>query len=108
VTFSTKDFEEFRQQFGRARLCDVHGHGLAVKGFISAARWATEKKPRVKSKLWVEGPWTEGRRGDGYPRAIGYSTVLGHYVPIFRRLQLFAICRSSASPTRHTTGTMGL
>lgn len=88
VSFETKEFEKFRQQLGRARLCDAAGTELAVKGFISAARWATEEKPRVKSKLWVEDPWTEGRRGDGYPLEVGYSMVLGHYVSIFRRLQL--------------------
>lgn len=94
VTFDTKEFGDFRKQIGRARLCDAAGTELAVKGFISAARWGTEEKPRVKSKLWVEDPWTDGRRGEGYPDAAGNSMVLGHYVSIFRRLQLPVVADS--------------
>ena len=94
VTFDTKEFGDFRKQLSRARLCDSAGTELAVKGFISAARWGTEEKPRVKSKLWVEDPWTDGRRGDGYPEAIGNSMMLGHYVSIFRRLQLPVVADS--------------
>lgn len=76
VTFDTKEFGDFRKQLARARLCDSAGTELAVKGFISAARWGTEEKPRVKSKLWVEDPWTDGRRGDGNPRQSGTQWCL--------------------------------
>jgi len=94
VTFATKEFASFRKQLLRAKLCDSAGTELAVKGFISAARWGTEETPKVKSKLWVEDPWTEGMRGAGYPESVGRSMVLGHYVSIFQRLQLPVVADS--------------
>lgn len=94
VTFDTKEFGDFRKQLGRARLCDAAGKEIAVKGFISAARWGTEDKPKVKSKLWIEDPWTDGERIDRYPGSVGTSMILGHYVSIFRRLQLPVIADS--------------
>lgn len=94
VTFKTKEFDSFRKQLARARLCDSAGRELAVKGFISAARWGTEETPKVKSKLWVENPWTEGMRDAGYPESVGRSMVFGHYVSIFQRLQLPVVADS--------------
>jgi hypothetical protein len=55
VTFRRKEFEEFRAQIERVQLIDPEGHALQVKGYISAARWATEATPRVRSQLLVEG-----------------------------------------------------
>ncbi|CAM3188435.1 hypothetical protein [Janthinobacterium lividum] len=94
VTFATKEFESFREQLGRACLHDANGVELAVKGFICAARWGTESQPRVNSKLWVEDPWTEGRRTDSYPEEIGVSMVLGHYAAVYQKLQLPVIADS--------------
>lgn len=88
VSFTSKEFEGFRNQIARARLCDAAGNELAVKGFISVARWATENKPNIQSTLFVEDPWTEGRRGGEYPRSAGRSMVLGHYITALERLQL--------------------
>lgn len=88
VNFNNAEFQIFRDQIHRAKLCDATGSEISVKGFISAARWATEETPRTKSKLWVEDPWTEGRRVDEYPQDIGKSMVMGHYSSIFKRLQM--------------------
>ncbi|WP_233368761.1 hypothetical protein [Xanthomonas hortorum] len=88
VSFDNKEFQVFRDQINRAMLCDASGSEISVKGFISAARWATEGNPGVKSKLLVEDPWTEGRRVDSYPGDIGKSMVMGHYASVFRRLQM--------------------
>lgn len=90
VTFRTKDFSEFRAQIQRAQLLDAQGHALQVKGFISAARWATAETPRVRSKLLVEDPSTDGKPpdSDGYPRQVGLSMVAGHYAPVLAGLQL--------------------
>ncbi len=89
--FKTKAFEEFRNQIKRAKLVDSKGASLAVKGFISVARWATEKTPNVRSQLLVEDPWSEGRRlepDEHFPEEVGRAMVLGHYAPIFNILQL--------------------
>jgi hypothetical protein len=88
VAFANAGFKKFREQIARARLCDASGQELAVKGFISVARWATEETPKTKSTLLVEDPWTEGRQDGEYPRSAGRSMVLGHYVSALDRLQL--------------------
>lgn len=88
LTFKTAEFELFRQQVARARLCDGSGNDLRVKGFIIAARWSTEEAPRVRSKLWVEDPWTDGRQTNEYPDATGRSMIVGHYAAPFRGLQM--------------------
>lgn len=88
VSFGTAEFQVFRDQVNRAKLCDASGNEISVKGFISVTRWATEETPRIRSKLLVEDPWTEGRRVDTYPEDIGQSMVMGHYASIFRRLQM--------------------
>lgn len=90
VTFRTKEFNNFRAQIQRAQLLDAQGCLLQVKGFISVARWATEDRPRVSSKLLVEDPSTEGEPtgSNGYPRYVGLSMVAGHYAAVLERLQL--------------------
>jgi hypothetical protein len=60
IGFHSKEFEEFRTQITRAQLLDAEGRPIQVKGYISATRWATQKTPRVHSKLLVEDPTTEG------------------------------------------------
>ncbi len=99
VSFRTKEFDEFRAQVARVQLIDPQGHALEVKGYVSAARWATEETPRVRSQLLVEDPVTRGAPpGEGgYPRDIGLSMVAGHYAPVFDRLQL----RDVAEAIRH-------
>jgi hypothetical protein len=90
VSFRTKDFQSFRDQVQRAQLLDSAGQPIQVKGFIAVAQWATETKPKGRSKLLVEDPTTEGRPPgqEGYPRPIGERMVAGHYGPIFELLQL--------------------
>jgi hypothetical protein len=90
LSFKTKEFAEFRAQIQRARLLDAQRKPLRVKGFISAARWATEETPGVRSKLLVEDPSTDGDAPgqEGYPQQVGLSMVVGHYAPVLDRLQL--------------------
>lgn len=106
VTFATKEFQTFRDQLLRARLQDANGNDIAVKGFICAARWGTERQPRVNSKLWVEDPWTEGKRVDSYPDEISTSMVLGHYAAVYQKLQLPVVADSLrfAFPLRASAG----
>jgi hypothetical protein len=96
VTFRTKEFETFREQIQRARLVDGQGRPIRIKGFIGAARWATQETPRVQSKLWVEDPSTEGEPPgeQGYPREVGLSMVAGHFAPVLERLQLPAVAEA--------------
>lgn len=90
VSFSNAEFDEFRKQIQRASLKDKNGKSIQVKGFISAARWATANKPAINSTLYVEDPFTDGEPvgESGYPIQIGRSMTMGHYASIFRRLQL--------------------
>jgi len=90
VTFQTKEFNDFRAQIQRAGLVDASGAAIRVKGFISAARWATEDSPRVRSTLLVEDPVSDGRppSADGFPPSIGLAMVLGHYALILEKLRL--------------------
>ncbi|BCG47248.1 hypothetical protein GEOBRER4_n2075 [Citrifermentans bremense] len=99
VTFKTKEFHQFRAQIQRAQLLDAAKKPLQVKGFISVARWASEKTPRVNSKLLVEDPVTDGRppSQDGYPLQVGLAMVTGHYASIFDKLEL----RLQAEAIRH-------
>lgn len=90
VGFGNKEFDDFRDQVARVHLLDSSGIAIAVKGFISAARWATEEHPRVQPALFVEDPWTEGRPvgNEGYPVAAGRAMVTGHFASVLAILRL--------------------
>jgi hypothetical protein len=90
VAFNTQAFAGFRAQIQRAALLDGKGAPISVKGFISAARWATERSPRIRARLNVEDPRTEGREvgQEGFPRPVGVAMVVGHYSPVLTALNL--------------------
>lgn len=90
MSFKRKEFDGYRQQIQRAELVDGNGAALQVKGFISVSRWATEETPRVRTKLLVEDPTTEGDppSPDGYPRGVGRAMIAGHYIAALARLHL--------------------
>ena len=102
VNFSTKEFDTFRAQVMRAALHDPQGAPLSVKGYISAARWATEHKPSIQTRLNVEDPATPGEPAgdDGVPQPVGLAMVVGHYAPVFAALRLFPHAFALRTDTR--------
>lgn len=112
VTFEIDAFNKFRDQLKTVELRqdDIP---VAIKGFISVARWATEKNPNVQSTLLVEDPWTEGQPpGRGWtPGPIGLAMVLGHYASIFEHLRLHTYAdaiREGRGLPRHQVSRAGL
>lgn len=91
VGFDAKEFQEFRDQIQRASFIDKSKNSIAVKGYISVARWATESNARIQSMLSVEDPFTDGQPpADGkYPSAAGKMMITHNYISTLERLRLF-------------------
>lgn len=112
LSFSADAFQSFRQQVQRAQFLDGSGRAVQIKGFVGVARWATEATPKVRAKLLIEDPRTQGRPPgpDGYPRAAGQRMIWGHYGPIFDRMQLpvhAAALRNAVALPERTTAARG-
>ncbi|MGO4309128.1 hypothetical protein AB4Z35_04500 [Pseudomonas sp. KB_15] len=88
VGFGTKEFGSWRQQFTRVRVLDETGTPVKVKGHIVATRFATESKPRVKSKLYAEDPSTEGREpiSPQTARRLSTQVAASHYADVLMKL----------------------
>jgi hypothetical protein len=89
ISFKTKDFEDWRNQFKRVRVLDAAGVPRTVKGHIVATRFATEvDSSRIQSKLFAEDPQTEGDAplDERAARALASVTIGIHYSHIAEKL----------------------
>jgi hypothetical protein len=60
ISFGTKEFEVWRNQFSRVAVREQSGALRKVKGYVVATRFATEDKPRVASRVLIEDPESPG------------------------------------------------
>lgn len=84
ISFSNKEFEKWRSQFGRISVTDGSGQLRKLKGFIVATRFATESKPYTKSELFAEDPDSPGEIGlaGEESRPLGSAILALHYADI--------------------------
>lgn len=90
ISFKTKEFSKWRQQFDRVVFKDTTGTPRFLKGHIVATRFATERdSPAVKSGLWAEDPASPGmipfRNENGTP--LGRTIAAMHYANICFKLR---------------------
>lgn len=104
VSFTNKEFDEFREQIQRVVLKNSANNLISVKGYISACQWATEETPRTKTKLLVEDPDTDGEfpEQEGYSSSIGLRMISHHYVTVLERLMLHSYAESLQNEYRIT------
>ncbi|WJV25576.1 MULTISPECIES: hypothetical protein [Pseudomonas] len=88
IGFGTAEFNRWRQQFTRVKVLDETGTPVKVKGHIVATRFATESKPKVKSKLYAEDPSTEGQEpiSRRTARLLSRQVVASHYADVLLKL----------------------
>lgn len=61
INFSTSQFNDWRDQFTRIRVCDRFGQDKRVKGYIVATKFSTDQnRTSNKSKILAEDPETVG------------------------------------------------
>lgn len=103
VSFKTKEFAAWREQFERVVFRDPSGDPRSIKGHIVATRFATEQDGvNLKSSIWAEDPASPGERHlspeDG--RELATSVVASHYSRIATKLgqPLLAAALSSGVP----------
>ena len=89
ISFTSQEFQGWRNQFSRVRVLNSRGIPRSVKGHIVATRFATESdSPKIQSKIFAEDPETEG---EGPPNEGEFgslaSAVIGlHYSRIAQKL----------------------
>lgn len=88
ISFKSKEFESWRQQFTRVRVLDGTGTAVSVKGHIVATRFATEYQARVQSKLYAEDPRTEGQEPISQLTAslLSRQIAASHYADVLLKL----------------------
>lgn len=90
ISFNSKKFQQWRDQFTRVSLFDCSGQSFAVKGYIIATRLVSEKdSSRVQSKLFAEDPYSAGESGFSSGRSLhlGQMVISGHYASILEKLR---------------------
>jgi hypothetical protein len=88
VSFGSKDFVKWRNQFKRVEFRNAVGQPESLKGFIVATRFATEKKPNFHTTLYAEDPQSPGREplGERSRRELGAAVIEVHYGHLAERL----------------------
>lgn len=88
ISFSNKEFDEWRDQFTRLTVKDRHGAARSIKGFIVATRFGTEEQPNIKSTLFAEDPKSpgDGNLENEDERSLGSLIVSVHYSYVAQKL----------------------
>jgi hypothetical protein len=90
ISFKSKPFSEWRNQFNRVVYKDGSGVPRSIKGHIVAVRYATEfDGPKVNSSLFAEDPSSPGERlldGDDAGE-IGTAVIASHYGRVAEKLR---------------------
>jgi hypothetical protein len=90
VSFKSKQFSEWRNQFKRVVYKDASGVTRSIKGHIIAVRYATELNGgRLTSSLFAEDPSSAGERPLGGDDAgeVGTAIIASHYTAIAEKLR---------------------
>ncbi|SED04610.1 hypothetical protein [Bradyrhizobium erythrophlei] len=88
ISFGSKAFKNWRDQFGRLIVERPKGTPLSVKGYIIATRFATESMPYTKSALYAEDPRTPGEISLDEDRSLplGRAVIALHYSELAQKL----------------------
>jgi hypothetical protein len=88
VSFQSREFETWRQQFCRVLVRSADGRVRSIKGYIIATRFGTETRPRLTSTLYAEDPESPGDGGLDEESSAGLrNIVVGlHYGGIASKL----------------------
>jgi hypothetical protein len=90
ISFKSKEFAKWRNQFTRVTFKDAQGWQRSIKGHIVAVRYATELDgPRIKSSIFAEDPASPGERSlDGDDAGeLGAAVIASHYSGIAAKLR---------------------
>ncbi len=88
ISFGTREFQGWRNQFSRVAIREQGGVLRKVKGYIVATRFATEDKPALKSRVLVEDPESPGNEllTDDQTSQLGQVIMSLHYSDIALKL----------------------
>lgn len=89
ISFSSKAFSRWRDQFSRVRVEDSRGIARAIKGHIVATRFATEAdSARIRSTIYAEDPESpgDGRLDEESTRNLASAVIGLHYGRIANKL----------------------
>lgn len=76
ISFTNKDFGEWRKQFSRIRVHDQKGIPISLKGFIVGTRFVTEEnRHTLKSTIFAEDPQSRGDTTIGGEESSYLSTL---------------------------------
>jgi hypothetical protein len=89
ISFSSREFQRWRDQFSRIAVLDRTGRARSTKGFIVATRLRTVSATSP-ADVFIEDPATrgEGELGDNDWRTVGRGVAALHYARVFRKLDL--------------------
>ncbi len=89
ISFKSKEFNAWRQQFNRVQVVDATGTARSVKGHVVATRFATESDiAAIRTTLFAEDPESAGDsplEGET-ARALGTAILGEHYGRIAEKL----------------------
>jgi hypothetical protein len=93
ISFQSKEFQAWRDQFGRIRVVDRSKQSRRTKGFIVGTRFVTEaNSTSLQTTFYLEDPDTEGETVlEDSGRPIGRTTIAMHYGTVLRKLGLLAL-----------------
>lgn len=99
ISFTSKEFATWRNQFTRVTFKDAQGWQRSIKGHIVAVRYATEIGPRINSTIFAEDPSSPGERplnseDDG---GLGAAVIASHYSGIAAKLRQPLLAASLAT-----------
>ncbi|WP_395701359.1 hypothetical protein [Aquabacterium sp.] len=90
VSFKSKEFAKWREQFSRVEFKDSSGLARSLKGHIVATRFATERDTdRIRSTVFAEDPASPGERDVDPEMARGLARIARdtHFAGIARKLR---------------------
>lgn len=88
ISFASKAFQQWRDQFKRVVVKDANGRERPVKGHIVATRFATEVDNKsVQSTIYAEDPVSRGEGSPGELPELGQRILALHYAGIATKLR---------------------
>lgn len=89
ISFTSSEFQDWRNQFDRIKVYDKHNIPKKVKGYIVGTKFTTNKNANYnKSKILVEDPETKGEEQSKNDFLLGRGCIAIHYSNIISKLGL--------------------